>query len=277
MTELATVMSEQSWQPRARGQVRLSLKPGPGGGAIDQLRNAGSLKLVFPRPTGHAFDAVLVNTAGGITGGDRFSTEAKAGPGTSLAITTQAAERAYRANGDQPGRITTALKVGQGARLAWLPQETILFDGAHLARSLSVEVEADARFLMVEPVVFGRGLMGEELRDARFQDRVEIRRAGKLIWRDGVRLTGDLAAQMDRAALGKGARAMASLVYAAPDAEAYLDRLRALLPETAGASLLREGLLAARFLAPDSYVLRQFLVPALKLMNDNEIPRPWML
>lgn len=270
-------MSLDDVQPRARGQVRLTLKPGPAGGAIDALRMSGSLKLVFPRPTGRAFDAVLVNTAGGVTGGDRFVTEAGAQAGTHLAITTQAAERAYRASGDTPGRISTHLSLGPGAHLAWLPQETILFEGAHLVRRLHVDMAADARFLMVEPVVFGRAAMGEELRDARFHDRVEINRAGAPLWLDAVRLEGDLAAQMDRAVFGKGARAMASLVYAGPDAEAFLDRLRALLPDTAGASLVRDGLLAARLLAPDSYTLRQSLVPALKLLNHDEIPRPWML
>lgn len=277
MNQLAARIGKINAQPRARGHVRLTLKPGPAGGAIDALRVSGSLKLVFPRPSGTAFDAVLVNTAGGVTGGDRFCAEAEAGPGTSLAITTQAAERAYRATGDEPGRMSTQLTVAAGARLAWLPQETILFEGAHLARRLQVDMAGDARFLMVEPVIFGRAAMGEELRAAGFHDRVEIRRAGELVWLDAVRLEGDLAAQMDRAALGKGARAMASLIYAGPDAAALLKRLRALLPETAGASLVREGLLAARFLAPDSYILRQSLVPALKLLNHDEIPRPWML
>jgi urease accessory protein len=238
---------------------------------------SGSLKLMFPRPTGAAFDAVLVNTAGGVTGGDRFATETMAQAGTRLALTTQAAERAYRANGSEPGRITSRHHVAAGARLAWLPQETILYDGAHLARLLQVDMAGDARFLMVEPVVFGRTAMGEELRDARFYDRVEIRRDGALIWLDAVALEGDIAAQMDRPALGRGARAMASLVCAGPDAATRLAPLRALLPETAGASLVREGLLAARILAPDSYTLRQSLVPALRLLNDTEIPRPWML
>lgn len=264
-------------QPRARGQVRLTLKPGPGGGAIAGLRMAGSLKLMFPRPAGPAFEAVLVNTAGGVTGGDEFTTEAGAAPGTSLTLTTQAAERAYRANGIEPGRVATRLDVGLGARFAWLPQETILFEGAHFVRTLEVEMAEDSRFLMVEPVVFGRVAMGEELRGARFHDRVEIHRDGRLLWRDAVRLEGDLAAQMDLAAIGNGARAMASLVYAGPDAGAFLDRLRALMPNTAGASLVRDGLLAARLLAPDSYTLRRSLMPALRLLNHYEIPKPWML
>lgn len=281
MTELGRALETSRQPPRARGQVRLSLKPAPserpGGGAIDHLRNAGSLKLVFPRPSGQAFEAVVVNTAGGVTGGDRFSLEAEAQSGTALTLTTQAAERAYRASGEVPGRISNQLRLAPGARLNWLPQETILFDGAHLQRRLTVELGAGAQFLMVEPLVFGRAAMGEVITDARFHDRIEISRDGVPLWADAVRLEGNLAAQMRRAALGRGAGAMAALVYAAPDAAAYLDRLRALLPKTAGASLLREGLLAARLLADDSYTLRQSLIAALRLLNPDQIPKPWML
>lgn len=277
MTQAALEIASQNAPPRARGAVRLSVKPGPRGSAVDGLRMSGSLKLVFPRPHSDALDAVIVNTAGGVTGGDSFTTEAEAAPGTRLTLTTQAAERAYRATGDEPGRISTRLVLGAGAGLDWLPQETILFEGANLSRRLRVDLAPDARFLMVEPVVFGRAAMGEELRAARFDDRVEIRREGALIWRDAVGLAGDLAAQLDRPAIGAGARAMAGLVYAGPDAGAMRDRLRALLPETAGASCPAEGLLAARFLARDGFELRAALVPALRLLHSDDLPRPWML
>lgn len=264
-------------QPRAVGAVRLSTKPGPRGTVLDGLRVSGSLKLLFPRPSGLGLDAVLVNTAGGVTGGDRVTTEAHVGGGTTLTLTTQAAERAYRARDAVPGRVSTEITVEADANAAWLPQETILFDGAYLARRLTVALAETSRFLMVEPLVFGRAAMGEELRAARFRDRIEITRSGAPLYTDAIRLTGDIAATLDRPAIANGARAMASLVYAAPDAAAMVDRLRALLPEAAGASLIRDGLLAARLLAPDAWTLRQSLVPAIKLLNSNEIPRPWML
>lgn len=268
---------EATAPPRARGAVRLSVKARDGRTVLDGLRVAGSLKLAFPRPVGTGFDAVLVNTAGGVTGGDRFTTEVAARAGTALTLTTQAAERAYRAQGPAPGRVSTRLAVADGARLAWLPQETILFDGADFARSLVAELEPGARLLLVEPVVFGRTLMGEELRRARFSDRVEIRRGGATLWFDATRLAGDVAATLDRPAVAAGARAAALVVYTAPDAEPMRDRLRALLPVTGGASLVAPELLVARIVAKDGYALRQTLVPALKLLNENAIPRPWML
>ncbi len=276
MTQAMTTM-EADHQPRALGAVRVSAKCVGTASRIDALSMSGSFKLLFPRPAGTALDAVLINTAGGITGGDQFTCEAEAGAGAELSLTTQAAERVYRAAGATPGRLSTKLSAQAGASLAWLPQETILFEGAHLKRRLSVDLAKDARFLMVEPLVFGRAAMGESLHAARFDDRVEIRRAGQPIWLDAVQLDGDIAAQMGRKALGDGARAMASLVYIAPDAEALREPLRALLPETAGASLIGEDMLVARLLAPDSYDLRRALVPAIKLLNSNEIPKPWML
>ena len=116
-------------QPRARGEAQVTAKARDGASVIASLRQAGSSKLVFPRG-GAGLQAVLVNTAGGITGGDRFALSATAGPGTQLTLTTQAAERAYGAQPDETGRVTNRLRVSEGAQLNWLPQETILFENS---------------------------------------------------------------------------------------------------------------------------------------------------
>ncbi|MBV7377541.1 urease accessory protein UreD [Maritimibacter dapengensis] len=274
MTQLAAITEAE--QPRARGAVRVSAKSRGGASVIDELAMSGSMKALFPRGA-RGLDAMLINTAGGVTGGDRFQTEAEAGCGTELTLTTQAAERAYAARDAVPGRVDTRLTVADDARLNWLPQETILFDRCHMRRQLSVELAPGARFLMVEPLILGRVAMGEVLRDVRFQDRVDIRRDGVPIYLDAIHLVGDLQNMLASAATMNGARAMAALVFAAPEAEAYLDKLRALLPETAGASLLAPDLLVSRIVAPDSFALRRVLVPAIRLLNQDEIPRPWML
>ena len=243
---------------------------------LKDLHQAGAMKLLFPQGRPHP-EAVMVNTAGGITGGDRFSVWAAALAGGRLTVTTQAAERAYRAQPGETGRMETRLELASGAQLNWLPQETILFEGCCFARSLHVEMAADARFLMVEPVVFGRMAMQEELRDATFRDRVEIHRDGQLIYYDGVDLTGDVAATLDRPAVAAGARAMAALVLAAPDADAWLKPLREMLPATGGVSLVSDGLLVLRLLAEDSFTLRRSLVPILDRLTENGLPRCWRL
>ncbi|XDA99187.1 urease accessory protein UreD [Sulfitobacter sp. LCG007] len=263
-------------QPRAIGQARLSAKARDGGSHIDTLHQSGALKLLFPRaPSG--LTAIVVNTAGGITGGDRFEIAARAGDGTDLTLTTQAAERIYRAQNGQTGRVTTRLEAGAGARLNWLPQETILFEGAALRRSLAIELAPDARQLMVEPLIFGRAAMGEDLHAIRFDDRVEVRRAGRPIFRDGLHLHGDVAAQLDRPAIGGGARAMASLLLCAPDATAHLDAIRGLIAGNGGATLLSETVLHMRLLARDGFGLRQSLLPVLDRLTGQGLPTSWRL
>lgn len=244
---------------------------------LDKLHQQGSTKLLFPRSHGPAMNAVLLNTGGGITGGDRFRLSVHAGTGCHLVLTTQAAERAYRAQPGEIGRVETVLSVAQGARLDWLPQETLLFEGSALNRRLRIELAPDARMLMVEPVVFGRTAMGEVLHDLSFHDRVDITRDGTTEFADRTRLTGDAVAHLAGHATGGGCGAMASVVYVASDASAFLDRARALMPQTGGVSLIRDGVLFARLLTKDGFILRQCLLPLIDLLSTSPLPRNWMI
>ncbi|MFK7879067.1 urease accessory protein UreD [Roseobacter sp.] len=263
-------------QPRAIGAARVSSKSHSGRSHIDDLRQSGALKVLFPRSTGR-LEAVLINTAGGITGGDAFTISGTAGEGSELTLTTQAAERAYRAQAGQTGQFITQLNVVESARLNWLPQETILYDGCALRRRLDVEVANNARFLMVEPVLFGRRAMGEDVRDMSFDDQISIKHGGTVIYRDGLSLRGNVAAQLDRPAIADGARAMASLVLVAPEAEAHIAPLRAMIGSCGGASLLRPGVLVARLLAGDGFDLRKHLVPVLDHLTNTQLPKCWRL
>ncbi|MEM0922744.1 MAG: urease accessory protein UreD [Pseudomonadota bacterium] len=265
-------------QPRAQGAVRISTGLRRGMSRLDTLYQQGSAKVLLPGgAAGTGLEAVLLNTAGGITGGDRFGYSGSAGPGATLTLTTQAAERAYRANGPLPGTVRTDLSAAGGARIDWLPQETILFDGAHLTRSLEADLAEDATLLAVEPIIFGRTAMGERLNEIAFSDQWRIRRAGRLIYADALRLEGDGEALLARPAAFSGARAMASILYVSADAEALLSPLRTLLSGTAGASLIRPGVLAARLLAADGFALRRMLLPALRLLRGGALPKVWTL
>ncbi len=264
-------------QPRARGEVRVRFAHTRDRTQLADLRQAGSSCALFPRTHGASPQLVLTNTSGGVTGGDRFRTSIGLDAGAEVTVTTQAAERAYRAQPSQIGRVETKLQVGTGARLGWLPQETILFDGCAFARRLSVELAADSSVLLVEPVVFGRSAMGETVTTGQFDDRVEVRIDGRLEFVDRTRMSGDIAAALGRPAVGSGARASALIVFAHPAAETRLDAVRALLPQTAGASLVQPGLLVARLLAEDAFVLRQSLVPLIEHLHQDVIPRPWMI
>lgn len=244
---------------------------------LRDLRQSGSLRLVFPQTHRPEAEVILVNTAGGITGGDQFSLDIEVQTGAALNMTTQAAERAYRAQSGEIAGVTTDVSVQNEARLNWLPQELILFDHCALQRRLSVDLALKARFLMVESVVFGRAAMGEALREVTFQDRIGIRRDGRPLYIDGIDLHGDAAAHLARPAIAGGAGAMASVIMVDPDAQSHLTTVRALLPQTAGASLLADDVLVIRLLAATSFELRRNLIPILEHLSNNTLPTSWRL
>ncbi len=275
MTDLRPIDFPRDTQPRSIGELHLSVTARDGATGLDDLRQAGALKALFPTARGPWVTAVCVNTGGGIAGGDRFAIDARVGPGASLVMTTQAAERIYRAAAASPGRLDTRLEVGAGGALHWLPQETILFDGARLRRRLTVEMAPTARVLLVEPLVFGRHARGEILRSGAFSDRIRLRRDGRELFRDGCDMAGDLAAIMQRPGIGGGAGAMAFVVLAAPQVEGYLAPIRAMLPQSAGASMPQPGLLVIRALAEDGFALRAILIPVLERLSGAPLPPVW--
>ncbi|MEL6478630.1 MAG: urease accessory protein UreD [Pseudomonadota bacterium] len=269
--------SARPHQPRAEGHVTVTARATGGASRLDRLRQSGSAKALFPKGAGDEVQAVLLNTAGGVTGGDRFSYRGTAASGAALTLTTQAAERAYRAKPGETGQVEARLDAGAGARIDWLPQETILFDGARVTRRLEVDLAEDATLLAVEPLIFGRIAMGEALQQLTFTDHWRVRRSGRLIYADALRLVGEGEALIARPFTFAGARAMASILYTGPEAEARLAPLRATLSATAGASLIRPGVLVARVLAEDGFQLRRSLIPALRCLRGGALPKVWTL
>jgi urease accessory protein len=241
-------------------------------GAVVRRREEGCAKLRMPaRLAGQAPEAIIINTSSGLAGGDRLEIDVKAA--SDLCLTTQAAEKVYRSLSDET-RITTRLSGHGTARLLWLPQETILFDGARLARSLEVDLQKNAGLLAVESVVLGRKAMGESLTDFSFHDRWRIRRGGRLIYADDLRF--DPARVLGAAALD-GARAFATLLLAAAEAERLLEPLREIFSGRGGVSAW-DGKLVARLVGVDGFDLRKALIPALTLLAaPNELPKVWTL
>lgn len=261
-------------QPRAIGDMQLFAIHDRGCSQISGLRQQGSLKVLFPRPAGAALEAVILNTAGGLTGGDRMQTTVETGPGAHVVVSTQAAERAYRAQRGSRAEVDVTLTVAAGGRIDWLPQETILYEGCALARRLRVNLASSGKVLLVEPLIFGRAAMGETLRNALLRDRWDICRDGQLLFADALHLTGDVQALLDRTG---GAGAMASLMYAGSDAGRFLNMVRSLIPVTAGASLIRDGLLFVRILAHDGFDLRKVLFPVIECLSAAPLPKVWRL
>ncbi|MEP1767822.1 MAG: urease accessory protein UreD [Sulfitobacter sp.] len=263
--------------PRAQGEVDLSMFHRDGATHLSGLRQSGCMKCILPQVFRPDAEAVLVNTAGGVTGGDAIRVRARVGANSQLSMTTQAAERIYRTSDGTNGRIDTRIEVEAGARLNWLPQETILFDQSRLRRDLQFNLAADARLLLCETLVFGRAAMGEDLRQLYLDDRIRVMRDGRPVYLDGIRFEGDIGAQLARGAITNGAGALATLVFAAPDAEALLPHVRALLPDTAGASLRSPELLVLRAVAGDSLDLRRYMIPVLEKLSGQSLPAVWRL
>ncbi|MEZ0243954.1 MAG: urease accessory protein UreD [Sphingomonas sp.] len=250
----------------------------PGGShRVARLRQAGAAKILCPRNhQDAAFEAVLLNTAGGLTGGDRIRWEVSAGRDAKLRVTTQTAERVYRSNSGD-ALIETCLSADAGAMLEWLPQETILFDGARLSRSLTIDLNGDASLLAVEAVVFGRRAHGERVRTGALRDRWRVRRDGRLIYADAVRMDGDIAALLDRPAAFGGAQAFATVLLAGPD-RIPVDDLRAMLPEGEGIEAAASALphvTVVRMIGAHGDILRPALARLLHVLRGAALPRVW--
>lgn len=259
---------------RGDGEVGFSLKTGRT--ALTHLHQAGCCKILLPKTHGGDPEAVLLNTAGGLTGGDRIAYEAVIGDGAGATLTTQACERVYRSTGDD-AVVQNRLRIGASARADWLPQETIIFDGGRIRRSFEVDLGDGATLLAVESVILGRAAMGETLKSGAFRDRWRIRRDGRLIFADDTRLPASMAAGLTGSATLGGARAFATLVMVGHDAPARIDKLRNLaFGGEFGTSALSDDVLVARVVAPNGESLRNTLTVAIgSLREDRPLPRVW--
>ena len=266
---------------RARGVARLQIRADRGGSQLQRLFQEGCAKIRFPTAALGDRDAVLINTAGGVTGGDCFDWTIEVGDNARCTALTQACEKAYRSDGDT-ARIGVKLTVGAGGRLDWLPQETILFDHARLERTFEINLADDARFLAVEAVILGRRAMGETVTQAHLLDRWRVRRDGELIFADAFRLASEAASLIGPTALLDGAGAYALVLLAGGEAETRLDAVRTALEAVKDAGRFGVsafgGKLICRISAPDGVGLRRALLPVMAVLRDGAAPpRLWMV
>jgi len=261
---------------RARGAVSFAVRLVGGITRRGDLHESGSLRVRFPSPEGEGLSAMFVNTAGGVAGGDRFDIDIAASEGAHLTLTTAAAEKIYRATG-APAELNIALKAADGAQLAWLPQETILFNGARVARRIDVDLAASALLLLCEIIVFGRAAMGETMRHGEFIDRWRVRRAGKLVFAENVRLDGDIGDKLSKAAVGKGAVAIGTTLIV-PGDEALIERIRTVSESFGGEVGISawNGFAMARFCAQDAAQLRADMMAVLGRASGRALPRLWL-
>jgi len=265
---------------RARGKGGIATQQRDGATRLATLYQDGCAKIRLPNTHSAALEAVLINTAGGLTGGDRMQWSADIAAGGRMVLTTQACERIYRSIGGAAG-VETRLDIGPDAHLDWLPQETILFAASRLDRRIEIDLGQGASLTAVEAILLGRDAMGEVALDARLRDHWRVRRHGRLIHAEATTL-GGTAAERDGLSLLAGRRALATILHVAPSADqcaATFARLRKLLPADNGIAASANGeRLVIRALAQTGLALRRLIVPILADLTDaGSLPRLWQL
>lgn len=247
---------------RVEARLRLGLAHLDGQSRLTERHEAGAFRFRFPRAHGRPPEAVLVNVAGGLAGGDSVSIDIRLGPSSTLALSSATAERIYRSDGSAT-RLTNRLEIGPDARMLWLPQETILFEGAALKRSFDIDLAATGQLVLGEMLYFGRVASGETVTRGDIRDRWRLRRAGRLAFAEDLRL--DLAgggALRDPIALG-GHVAIATLLLALPDPPDLLEAIRGIVTEEPGLEIgttLVDGLVLLRAAGKDAALLRRRLL-----------------
>jgi urease accessory protein len=248
-----------------------------------RLFQQGAMKVGFPgTEAGEPPEAVLLNLAGGLTGGDRLEFGIGLDEGSSAVITTQACERIYRSTGEDAA-VTGRIRLETAARMEWLPQATIFFNGGRLKRETHVELAADASLLALECMIFGRTARGESVASGALSDSWFVHRDGKPIHAECFALEGAIQTTLDKPSVLNGHRAMATLRYIAPNAQERIDEMRALLvdgPEehgTVSAATAWNSMMIVRFIAPDGYRLNREIGRVLRGFRRKALPRVWSL
>ena len=262
---------------RARGLIRISSECRDGISVRDVVREEGSLRVRFPREHGPGLSAVLVNTGGGMTGGDQFSISATSGAGSVLTLTSTAAEKFYRSLGDT-SQLSVNLEAKARSSLAWLPQESILFDGARVQRRYDVVIDSSATALLCDMTCIGRQAMGESVSDLSLRDRWNIRIGGQLCLADYTLIDGHAAKILARESVAGGATSFGTIIYAGTNAKAACDAVRTILFATDGidgAAGMVNGICLARVLARDLVDLRNCVAACSQILYDAPVPRSW--
>jgi urease accessory protein len=268
---------------RADGSGRMVLGGSEKGTRIVDVFQRSPIRIMFPSSGGTAVEeAVLINTAGGIAGGDRLKYGVTALANASIAVTSQAAEKVYRAL-SEPARITTKLKAWEAAKLAWLPQETIVFNSGRLSRETEIELSSGAELLALEWLVLGRAAHGEEMVGGHITDSWRVKKDGRLVWADSFRVTDEMFPHLHRKALLSNYKAVGTLIYFGPYLDIRLEFLRDIAPSLGChcAATSVGGLIIVRFATEVSSDLRHALRSFLQQFNRElgagpfRVPKMW--
>ena len=258
---------------RATGLIDLAVSASGEKTVRTHVHENGSLRVRFPNVSAGPLETVIINTAGGMTGGDEFAIRFELGAGARLLAGTAAAEKIYRSTGPDTA-INIGIDAAPGSRCLWLPQETILFDRARLSRRIDVNLAADATLLLAEAAVFGRTAMGEAVHEGRLLDRWRVRRDTRLIFAETLRLDGAISEQLTQQAVAAGGIAIATVLMTPADERKISDLRDIRFHGEVGLSAWN-GIALARLCAADGSTLRQDLMTLLSALSA-QVPRLWL-
>jgi urease accessory protein len=260
---------------RSNGRVALRVDVEGGHTRRTRVEERGPQRVRFPKTEDRGCEALFVNTAGGIAGGDSLSVDLTVGTGAQLTAGTVAAEKIYRSTGSD-ATISLNIAVEDAASLHWLPEETILFDKARLSRRIDINLAAGATLVFAEALIFGRTAMGETISEGKVIDRWRLRRGGKLVFAETMRLTGPVAEKLARPAINQGGAAVATVLIA-PGDQSLVEKVRTAAGSFAGTAGISawNGIAVARFSAADGTSLRHDLRQLLTAL-DLRPPRLWL-
>lgn len=218
-----------SWQAR----LALCLSRAGGRSALASAQHRGPLRVQRALyPEGEAVcHLVILHPPGGIAGGDQLQIQVTLDARAEALLTTPGSGKWYRSAG-RWARQDVNLSVADGAVLEWLPQEAVLFEAAHAAQTLQLDLHGTAACLGWDIVQLGRVAAGEDWRSGQFRQTLTITRDGRWLWREHTDLRADdplRASPLGLDACPVFATLWASSPRLSQQAELAMDSLRATL------------------------------------------------
>lgn len=254
-------------------QASLRLGFARDGGVTRLMRNVhrGPLrvqKALYPEGPG-VCHVLVIHPPGGVVGGDRLEIEFDVADHCRVLATTPGAGKWYRANG-RVSQQAVRLRVGAGAALEWLPQETIFYDAACVELEHEVELAADATYLGSEILCFGRRAAGETFTSGSVQQRTRIRQGGRVLWWE----QGPITAQGLASPLGLDRHSVCATFLAVGRAlpAVLQQRLRAADPLIHVSQV--KSVFVARHIGDDSEAARAAMLRVWQALRPHLLGRP---
>jgi urease accessory protein len=264
----------QGWQAR----LEMGFAHQHGKTVLAHRRHIGPLTVQRPfYPEGDVCHVYVLHPPGGVVAGDCLTIDINAATDSAALVTTPAAGKFYRSGG-KLARQQVSLTVAENASLEWLPQETIIYEGARVLSELRLDLAAGARFIGWEILAMGRPAANEGFTYGEVSMNWQIFRVGELFYRE--RLMID--AQAFSANWGLKGHSTCGTLFACPATVKQLEAVQQLIGESAGRGVtLIDDMLICRALDARADRLRDFFQQVWRTLRPDVVlrdacaPRIW--